>query len=118
MPLASREEILLEAATRTLSEQDADEKAGEAVDRHDHPIDRLKLHGLAGLGRRGVLVVIFDLLDQEAPGFVLARASRFPHRDLKIAEFALNLLARQHVHTACEDRRLDYRGLSAVEAFE
>ena len=40
---------MLEAAARAPGENDADDKAGEAIDRHDDPVDRLKLHGLARL---------------------------------------------------------------------
>jgi hypothetical protein len=51
--------------------------------------------------RRGlVLEVILDLLDQQAPGLVLARACRLLHGDLQIAELALDLLARQHMQAA------------------
>src|SRR5215831_17164107 len=93
-------------------------RAGEAIDHHDDPIDRLELHGSACLGWRGVLVMVFDLFDQEPPGLVLARAGGLFDRDLEVAQLALDLLARQHVQAARQDRRLDHRALRAVEAFE
>jgi hypothetical protein len=52
----------------------------------------------ARLGR--MLEVILDLLDDQAPGLVLTRACGLLHRDLEIAELALDLLARQHMQAA------------------
>jgi hypothetical protein len=52
----------------------------------------------ARLGR--VLEVILDLLDDQAPSLVLARACGLLHRDLQIAELALDLLTRQHMQAA------------------
>jgi hypothetical protein len=67
---------------------------------------------------RRVLEVILDLLDEQAPGLMLARACGFLHRDLQIAELALDLLARQHMQAARQDRGLDHRSLGAVEALK
>src|SRR5262245_7828383 len=61
--------------------------------------DRGRKSILAGLVC--VLEVILDLLDQQAPSLVLARACGLLHRDLQIAELALDLLARQHMQAAC-----------------
>jgi len=47
-----------------------------------------------------VLEIVLDLFDDQAPGLVLARARRLLHRDLEIAELALDLLTRQHMQAA------------------
>jgi hypothetical protein len=47
--------------------------------------------------------VVLDLLDEQPLGVVLAGAGGLLHADLKIAELALDLLARQHMQAARQD---------------
>ena len=49
---------------------------------------------------------------------MLAGPGGLLHGDLEIAELALDLLPRQHVQAARQDRRLDHRRLGPVEALE
>ena len=62
--------------------------------------------------------MVLDLLNEQPPGFVLARAGRLLHRDLEIAKLLLDFFARQHMQPARQNGSLDHGRLRAVEAFE
>src|SRR5262249_2002087 len=59
-----------------------------------------------------------DLVRKPAPRLDLARASGLLPGSLKVGQIALDLVARQHMKSAHQDRGLEHSGLGAIKTLK